>query len=307
MKPKSETNPHSPTKLAIGLAFIGVLLIWTTTPLAIAKSVGSTPFTSALARMAIGALFCLAVLSLRGKRLSLGRETVWPYLIGGLSIFFTMGLIYKAAHAIPSGWIAVLFGLSPLITGVMSIPFEPSAKLTGLKTAGLCLGVIGLYQIFAAGESLQDVPTWSIGLTLLAVVIAGASAVAMRHLTQHRTISGMELSTGGLLVATPLFAIAALTLEPVSQVQFTTTELATIAYLGLIGSGIGFTLYYFLLKQMSASRVALITLITPITSLALGAYLNNEPLLPSVWIGAACVSIGLLLYEFKPKLGWRRL
>jgi drug/metabolite transporter (DMT)-like permease len=47
--------------------------------------------------------------------------------------------------------------------------------------------------------------------------------------------------------------------------------------------------------------------VTPISALSVGSWLNNEPLVPEVWMGAALVCIGLLLYEFKPKLGLRKL
>jgi len=83
--------------------------------------------------------------------------------------------------------------------------------------------------------------------------------------------------------------------------------MTAIFYLGLIGTGVGFTLYYYLLKRVSASRIALITLVTPITALTVGSWFNNEVLVPEVWMGASLVCAGLLLYEFKPKLGLRKL
>ena len=307
MTPTSSNLGLATSKLQIACAFLVVLVIWSTTPLAIAKSVGGLPFTSALLRMTIGAAFCVLVLLVRSKKILLTRQAKILYAIGGVSIYGSMSLIYNAAQTIPSGWIAVLYGLSPIVTGLMSIPFEPGFRMTGVRLLGLILGLLGLYQVFADGMSFASISTYGITLVLAAVLISSASSVAMRQLTHDIDISGMELSTGGLIIAVALFLLTALVVEPVTAIQFDQTEIVAILYLGLIGSGIGFTLYFFLLKHLAASRVSLITLITPITSLAIGSYLNNEPLLPSVWLGAACVSIGLLLYEFKPRLGFRRL
>ena len=50
----------------------------------------------------------------------------------------------------------------------------------------------------------------------------------------------------------------------------------SIVYLALVGSALGFPLYFYLLKKLSPERVAIITLITPITALLLGAFLNGE-------------------------------
>ena len=299
--------PFSWESVRVPLAFLTVLLIWSTTPLAIAKSVGGVPFTSALLRMSIGATFCVLVLMLRSHLLPLTSTTKRLYLISGGSIFGSMSLIYTAAQTIPSGWIAVLFGLSPIITGLFALPFEPESKLTPVKVAGLLLGFTGLYLVFSAGISFEAMASMGIVYVFLAVLIASASSVAMRHISINVEISGMQLTTGGLLVAIPLFMTLAFFTESLDDMAYGATEITAALYLGLIGTGIGFTVYFFLLKRMSASRVALITLITPISSLALGAQLNNEPLLPGIWVGAVCVSIGLLLYEFKPRLGFRKL
>jgi drug/metabolite transporter (DMT)-like permease len=45
---------------------------------------------------------------------------------------------------------------------------------------------------------------------------------------------------------------------------------AAIVYLGVFGSVIGFALYYYVIKHLEASKVALITLVTPVIALLLG-------------------------------------
>ena len=304
-------------KLMIPLAFIVVLLIWTTTPLAIKWSSVDSPMTSASIRMAIGLLFCgsivllmhLGLLSKSGKIhvFQTDRTAVKVYIVGGLSIFICMSLFYTAAQLIPSGWIAVLFGLSPLATGLFSAMVEPETKLTISRIIGLLLGLAGLYLVFSAGVNFEDASILGVVLSLIAVVISSGSSVVTRQLVKDITLPGMQITTGSLIVALPCFIVSVLIQEPELHFDFTEQAWKAIAYLGLIGTGVGFTAYYYLLKHLSANRIALITLITPISALSVGSWLNNEPLLPEVWLGAALVCIGLLIYEFKPKLGLRRL
>ncbi|MEO0367819.1 MAG: DMT family transporter [Pseudomonadota bacterium] len=294
-------------RLANPLAFTAVLIVWSTTPLAVTKSIGQTPLTSATARMVVGVLFCLFIIFITKHTLPFNRQTLRLYGISAFSIFASMSLIYLAAETIPSGWIAVIFGLSPIVTGLFALPYETEAKMDAVKFCGLVLGCFGLYMVFSAGIEFSQVSSSGIFYVLGAVVTASASSVAMRQLTQHVDVSGMQLTTGGVLIAIPFFLLSALLSENVSQVSFTREELVAILYLGFIGTGIGFTCYFFLLKRMAASRVALITLVTPISALAIGAWVNNEPLLPGIWLGATCVTVGILLYEFKPKLGLRKL
>jgi len=154
---------------------------------------------------------------------------------------------------------------------------------------------------------IEDASLEGVTLTLIGTLLSAASSVITRQLVKDLDISGMQITTGSLIVTIPFFAIAALLLEPNIGVDHSDRAIASTVYLGLIGTGAGFTLYYYLLKRISASRISLIALMTPISALSVGSWLNNEPLVSEVWLGAGLVCIGLLLYEFKPRLGLRKL
>jgi drug/metabolite transporter (DMT)-like permease len=49
---------------------------------------------------------------------------------------------------------------------------------------------------------------------------------------------------------------------------------------------------------MEAGRVALMALITPVLALLLGHGLNNETVLPQVWLGTASIVLGLGLHHW---------
>ena len=72
---------------------------------------------------------------------------------------------------------------------------------------------------------------------------------------------------------------------------------ATI-YLGVFGSLIGFFAYFFVLQRLTASTVALITLVTPVIALTLGAVLNNEMIHSKLVFGALLVILGLAIYHW---------
>lgn len=302
-----KTSRLSLSSLAIPTSFLLVLLIWTTTPLAIQWSSAGSPMTSALMRMLIGVTFCGSIVIFMSSKFRVDGVARKVYLVGGLSIFVCMSLFYAAAQLIPSGWIAVLFGLSPLATGLFSALVEPDTKLTPTRIFGLLLGLSGLYLVFSAGLNIADASIEGVVLTLIAVLISSATSVITRQLLKNLELPGMQITTGSLIVAIPCFALAVLLLEPSLDLNLTAKAWRATLYLGLIGTGVGFTLYYYLLKHVTANRIALITLVTPISALSVGSWLNNEPLVPEVWMGAALVCIGLLLYEFKPKLGLRKL
>jgi drug/metabolite transporter (DMT)-like permease len=75
------------------------------------------------------------------------------------------------------------------------------------------------------------------------------------------------------------------------------TQLA-ILYLGMIATPIGFALFYYLLIYLSATSVAMITLITPVFSLVLGYFVNQEPLTLKIAIGTGLIVLALAIHAF---------
>ena len=70
--------------------------------------------------------------------------------------------------------------------------------------------------------------------------------------------------------------------------------------LAFFGSLIGFYAYFTVLQKLSASNVTLITLITPVIALTLGAVLNGEVVNDKLILGAFMVLLGLSIYHFMP-------
>ena len=64
------------------------------------------------------------------------------------------------------------------------------------------------------------------------------------------------------------------------------------------GDDLGFALYFFVLKRIDVTRVALIALITPVTALLLGHFLNDEPVNAQTWVGAGLIILGLAFFEY---------
>ena len=73
----------------------------------------------------------------------------------------------------------------------------------------------------------------------------------------------------------------------------------------MIGTVLGFNLYFYVLKRVPASAIGLITLITPVLALLLGQGLNGEHIASHVWLGTAVILLGLSLFMWGGRL--RRL
>ncbi|MEN8214815.1 MAG: DMT family transporter [Pseudomonadota bacterium] len=162
--------------------------------------------------------------------------------------------------------------------------------------AGMLLGLIGLGLIFNTELKMEADNVKGLLAILIAVFLHSFSAVWIKRL--NVSISPLAMTGGGLLIALPLYGITWILLGESLPENLTARTLLSVVYLGIFGSVLGFILYYYILKQIDAKRVALITLITPITALFLGQYLNGEIIHATVWLGAAVVLGGLGLFQW---------
>lgn len=276
-------------------AYLAVVMLWSTTPLAINWSLAGGGFAFALfARMAVGLLCALGILFASGAGFPLRRGVWTAYLVGGISLFGTMLGVYWGAQFIHSGLISVVFGLSPLVTSVIAALWLGERALTPVKLIGMALALGGLAIVFGRGEDLGG-PDAAIGLAvvLLAMFINAAGLVGMKRV--GGSIPPLVITAGILLVSLPLFGLAWLLGDADLPRELPLRSTLAIGYLGVFGSVLGFTLHFHLMKHLQAAALAMITVLTPLLALFLGHLLNDETLPPLVWAGAATISLGLYL------------
>lgn len=292
--------------MSVPAAYVGVILIWSTTPLAIQWSAQGASFSFAvMARMLIGLAICLLLLRVTRTGFPFSPAARQLYAISGATLFVSMLFTYWGALHIPSGLISVIFGLSPLVTGVFAMLWLSERALTPLRIAGLGLALIGLWVIFGQPWPGDSHATLGTAAVVAGMVVQALGLVWIKRLNLR--ISSLAITTGSLGVAVPLFVLAWMVADA-AQVppDISTHAGGAIVYLGVLGSVVGFTLYYYMIKHLDAGRIALITLVTPVTALLLGQTLNAERIPASGWAGIALIGAGLLLYEWQALRQLRR-
>ncbi|MEQ1533980.1 MAG: DMT family transporter [Sideroxydans sp.] len=283
--------------MSLQAAFLSVILIWSTTPLAIKWSAqGISPSLAVFSRMAIGIVLCIVLLKLFRVAFPLHRKARLAYVAGGLSMFGAMALTYWSSQFVSSGMIAVLFGLSPLVTSLGAALWLKEEALTTSKWGGMLFGVLGLMLVFRGGIHFTEGAALGVCALLLAVVAQSWGLVWLKRIDDDSP--PLATTLGILSVSLPLFFCVWWLVDGSIPQQVTQRAAVATLYLGTFGSVLGFALYYYLIKHMDAGRVALITLITPVLALLLGHALNAEPVLPQVWLGTASIVLGLCLHRW---------
>lgn len=293
--------------MSVPAAYATVVFIWATTPLAIKwSSEDAGPWLGVSLRMLLGVFACLVLVALMSRRMRWYAAARHTYLVAGLGIWVAMGATYWGAQYVSSGMISVVFGLTPVVTGFMSVLWLAEKTFTSAKVLGMSLGLLGLILISHHSLQMGDGQIFGVLAILVSVFAHSMSAVWIKRIDAG--LHPLETTTGALMVAVTLFWISWGGTEAVSLADLllitTLSERAwwSILYLGVIASSFGFALYYYVLREVTATGVALITLMTPVLALLLGSVANQESISMMQIYGTAIILLGLISFQWGGQL-----
>lgn len=289
--------------MSVPAAIIGVVLIWATTPLAIKWSGEGGVAFAVTARMLIGALLCGMYVVVMRVPMPWHRRAILTYLAAGIGIFGAMYSVYWGAQHISSGLVSVLFGLTPVVTGILAIVWLKEQSFSSARAVGIAASLAGLVLVFADNLALGSAAALGIGAVLLAVTLHSLSTVLVKSVGEE--LPAMATTTGGLLVSLPAFVLSWWWLDGELPGAVSQRVAVSILYLGVFGSAVGFALFYYALRHLEAGRVALIPLVTPVLALLVGAWLNDEVVNARALQGTALILAGLAFYQWGARLGIR--
>lgn len=283
--------------MSVPAAYLGVILIWSTTPLAIQWSAAGGGYLYALTgRMLIGVILCAIIVSLMRQPLAWNAAARRTYLSAGLGIYGAMVLTYWSSQFVPSGVVALMFGLTPLFTGLLAYFILNERAFTPGKIAGIVLGLAGLAGIFGFSTQLGEHGLQGMAALLGAVFIQSASMVFIKRFGAQ--IDALHVTTGALYLAVPLFVLTWWLGGGTMLADIPPRAIWAIVYLGIFGSVVGFALYFYTIRHLATGTIALITLVTPVLALILGQALNGEHLTAALAWGAALILGGLVMHQW---------
>jgi drug/metabolite transporter (DMT)-like permease len=285
--------------VAVLFAYLSVVLIWATTPLAIQWSSDSLSFiAAAVARMSIALAIALLVHGVLRKSLSTYWRHRHIYFAASIGIFPNMPVVYWGVQFIPSGLVAVIFAMSPFVTGLMTLWLLKQNPFTFKKVVALVLALAGLVVIFYHQLQFNIRSVYGIASILLSCVLFSFSSVWVKKLTQQEavTLDAFHQASGALLFSLPGLMLSWWLMDGAVPQQVSVKSGASIIYLAIMGSLVGAALFFYILQRLSASSVSLITLMTPVLAIVIGKLLANEDLSSQTLVGVAIVLFALLLY-----------
>jgi len=277
--------------------FLLLTLIWGTTWAAIRIGLdGVPPFTGVAVRFAIAGTLLLALALALGVRLGRGRHEKALWLANGiLSFCLSYAIIYWSEQHIPSGLAAVLFATNPLVVAALAHFLLAGERLTAAAVAGLVLGFAGVAVIFSDDLTLLGGPQVRLAALVMlgSPLVSAMSAVAIKRWGSD--VHPLSLSAVPMLIASVVMGAVAFLVERHRPLVLDARSVGALLYLAILGSAVTFTVYYWLLARVSATRLALMSYLIPIVAVAVGAALFDEPLRPRLLAGSALVLLGVVI------------
>jgi drug/metabolite transporter (DMT)-like permease len=294
--PRRPDRPDREDGLVDRRSFTLLLLLagtWGSSYLFIAVALDDlSPAVITFLRLALGAAVVVAMAA---------RERVLARLKGRLRAVTALGVIQLGApllliavgeQDIPSALAGTLVAATPVFSALITRGASTASQL-----AGVAVGFVGVALLLGLDATAAgDGGLTGAGLVVLAALgyAVGAAWLArsFADLPRLATLSG-TMTTSALLLL-PLALLDLPTRAPDVE------TVASIAALGVLGTGVAFVLFYRLVATVGPTKSLLVTYLAPVFAVGYGALLLDERIVASTAAGLALVLGGAYLAGARP-------
>ncbi|MEW1955828.1 EamA family transporter [Terrabacter sp. NPDC080008] len=224
------------------------------------------------------------------------RDWWWRSLVlGALNIGLFYALLFFAAYRLPSGLGATLVATAPTVTMVVSRILLGKRPAPIAVTAGL-VGLTGVALLVLQNGFDRPLDALGLAAALLAVLLSSIGFVLTRKWAPPVavvTATSWQLVAGGLVLL-PL-GLAVEGAPPALDLP----AVGALLYLGLLGSGVAYVLWFRGLAVLGPTSASIIGLLNPVVGVLLGVLLLGEHFGP-VHLLATVLVLGSVVVAQEP-------
>jgi probable blue pigment (indigoidine) exporter len=210
-------------------------------------------------------------------------------LLGSLNIGIFQALLFVAAYRLPGGVAATAGAIQPLLVVLFSWILLHE-KLSKRSIMAAIVGFIGVGLLVLEPTARLD----SVGIiaALTGAATMGLGTVLVKRWKRPVSLfvfTAWQLAVGGIV----LLPIALVVEGPLPHLSI--TNLLGFVYLGLIGTGVAYVLWFRGIDKLKASAVSYLGLISPVVATLIGFVLLHQTLTLIQLIGMAIVLMSVLI------------
>lgn len=224
------------------------------------------------------------------------RRQIWVnlMLLGIINNAIPYSLISWGEQYIDSAVAAVLNSTTPLFTMIIAHRFLTDDRMTSQRIFSLLMGFAGVFILLS-----KDLAAGFHGSVAgqLAVLLASVS-YAISSVFARRTTKGLDQTIQAIVpligADVVMWSLASAADAPITLPAIRLTWVA-ILWLGVMGTGLAFLLYFYLLHSVGPTRTALVTYVFPLVAVILGVIFLNESLDWQLVAGAVLIIASVVL------------
>jgi drug/metabolite transporter (DMT)-like permease len=213
-------------------------------------------------------------------------------VLGAFSVAIPFSLITWAELHVDSTVAATITSAVPLFVIVIAAFALRDERITANKVVGLLVGFVGVALLVGFDpEALTG------GELVAELALLGATAsYAIGGVYARRMVHGLRpmipalFQVGFALVMTTVLAFV---FERPMATELTWESIGAVVWLGLLGSGLAYLVFFRLLGRWGATRTSMVAYLLPVFGIVLGVIVLSEPLTPALVIGTALVVAGI--------------
>lgn len=202
----------------------------------------------------------------------------------------------KGASLLLSSVAGMLSGAIPLFTFACAFVFLREEPLNRRTALGVLFGFAGVLLIARPWEAA--------GLNGHGVIymVLGSLCVGCSFVYAKRFLTGLDMSPLALCtyqIGTALLLISLVTdLHGIERITTDTRAMLGLSLgLGLLGTGVAYILYYFIVQRLGAVAASSVTYIPPVIALLIGFFLAHEPVKALDLLAVAAILGGVYVLQ----------
>lgn len=254
------------------------------------------PFWGATLRFTFAAGLMLIVMALLQLSFPRGRALVGAVLYGVFNFGLAFACLFYALVELGAGFLQVLLAVIPLIT-LLLVVVQRLERLRLAAVVGAVLAFVGvLLMSQLAMESSISVTTILVAMAAAFCLAEGAVLVRIFPPDHPVSLNAVGMTVGAVvLFVGSLLAGDDMVLPVLRETWF------ALAYMVVIGSGVVFILWVYVLKRWEASRAAYSFVLLPPITLFFSNLITGEEVGFELALGALLILIGVYIGALRPQ------
>lgn len=256
-----------------------------------------SPIGLAFWRCFFGSITLLLIILWRKIRIRRdGKLFLYSFIVGAFNTAIPFALFAFGEHHVSSAFAGMANAITPVATVIALLTVFRHERVTRNQIIGLGIGVIGVLTLIGAWRGIETDSWLAVVAVVLAATCYGFGGPFIRRfispLGHPLEIAAFGQISGATILLAPFYFTT-----PLLQAPLNFQSGGAVFILGVMGTGIAYTLYYPLLKQVGSAISSSVTLITPLIAVSLGVLFLGEQLQWYEPVGGMIILLGAAIAQ----------